>query len=345
VAVESRCRCQSIRKESRVFRAITLNKKDGELTLAVEELADDALPGGEVLVAVDFSNINYKDGLVLSGLGNLVKSYPHVPGIDLAGTVQESKSLEYHVGDKVLLTGWRVGELYWGGFAQKAMVSANQLLHLPSTLSTRDAMIVGTAGVTAMLSVMELEAQGLKPHHGPVLVTGATGGVGSVATAMLAKLGYTVATSTGKDDAHDYLTDLGSSQIIGRSELSETTGRPLESEKWAGCVDTVGGTTLGRVLGQLKYGAAVAAVGLVGGSKLETTVIPFLLRGVKLIGIDSVLCPIEKRREAWRRIETDLPFDKVSRAVTTCSLMEVKGYGKKILEGGVTGRILIDVNA
>lgn len=328
-----------------MFRAVTLNIKDGELASAVEMLADDALPDGEVLVAVEFSNINYKDGLVLNGLGNLVKTYPHVPGIDLAGTVEASTSPEYRAGDKVVLTGWRVGELYWGGFAQKARVSASQLQPLPAALSTRDAMIVGTAGLTAMLSVMALEEQGLRPDHGPVLVTGGTGGVGSVATAILARLGYSVVTSTGKEDARAYLTELGSSGIISREELAEKSSKPLESEKWAGCIDTVGGTTLARVLSQLKYGAAVASVGLVGGAKLETTVIPFLLRGVKLIGIDSVLCPSEKRRAAWTRIETDLPFDTLSRAVTMCGLLEVLEYGKKILKGEVIGRTVVDVNA
>ncbi|MBL8575586.1 MAG: oxidoreductase [Mesorhizobium sp.] len=330
--------------KSHVFRAVTLNKKDDGIISAVETLDDAALPQGDVLVAVEFSNMNYKDGLVLNGLGNLVKSYPHVPGIDLAGTVLESRSPEYRAGDKVVLTGWRVGELYWGGFAQKARVSASQLLPLPSNLSTKQAMIVGTAGLTAMLSVMELETQGLKPDQGAVLVTGATGGVGSVATAILAKLGYTVATSSGKDDMRQYLTDLGSSQIIAREELA-AAGRPMESEKWAGCVDAVGGTTLARVLSQMKYGGSVAAVGLVGGAKLETTVVPFLLRGVKLIGIDSVLCPNAKRREAWRRIETDLPFDKLDSAVTTCGLSDVQEYGKKILEGRVRGRTLVDTNA
>ena len=319
--------------------------KDRHVSSSVETLADDALPEGEVLVAVEFSNINYKDGLVLNGLGNLVKSYPHVPGIDLAGTVQDSKSPDYRVGDKVVLTGWRVGEIHWGGFAQKARVSASQLLHLPSTLSTRDAMTVGTAGFTAMLGVLELEAQGLKPGLGQVLVTGATGGVGSLATAILAKRGYSVATSTGKGDMHQYLADLGSSLVLDRDDLSQATGRPLESEKWAGCIDTVGGTTLARVLSQMKYGAAVAAVGLVGGAKLETTVVPFLLRGVKLIGIDSVLCPNEKRREVWKRIETDLPFDKLTSAVTSCGLSSVHEYGKKILEGKISGRVLVDVNA
>ena len=328
-----------------MFRAVTLNMEDGKVRLAVELLEDGALPDGEVLVAVEFSNVNYKDGLVLNGLGNLVKTYPHVPGIDFAGTVLESRSPEFGAGDKVVLTGWRVGELYWGGLSQKARVSARQLLHLPKTLSTRDAMIVGTAGLTAMLAIMELEAQGLKPEQGPVLVTGATGGVGSVATAILAKLGYQVVTSSGKEDMRQYLTDLGSSQMIDRQELSAPAGRPLESEKWAGCIDTVGGTTLARVLGQMKYGSTVAAVGLVGGAKLETTVVPFLLRGVKLIGIDSVMCPNGKRREAWTRIGTDLPFDRLATGVTTCGLSDVEEYGRKILEGKVRGRTLVDTNA
>lgn len=327
-----------------MFRALILNKDDGKISAQVQTLADDDLPEGEVLVAVDYSNLNYKDGLVLNGLGNLVKTYPHVPGIDFAGTVLASESPDFKAGDRVVLTGWRVGELYWGGFAQKARVAASQLIHLPPSLTTKDAMIVGTAGFTAMLGVMALEAQGLTPDRGPVLVTGATGGVGSVAVAILARLGYRVVASSGKEAMRQYLLDLGAAEVISRAELSEPSTRPLETETWAACIDTVGGTTLARVLGQMKYGGAVAAVGLVAGAKLETTVIPFLLRGVALLGIDSVLCAPAKRQAAWKRIETDLPWDKLTPAVATCSLDEVEAHGKRILAGEVSGRIVVNVN-
>lgn len=326
-----------------MFRALVISKENDEIVARVKDLDTDDLPSGEVLVQVEFSTLNYKDGLVLNGLGNLVKTYPHVPGIDFAGTVLESSSEDHRPGDKVVLTGWRVGELRWGGYAQNARVAAHQVLKLPSSVSTRDAMIVGTAGLTAMLSVMALEEQGLRKDQGPVLVTGATGGVGTVATALLAQGGYEVVASSGKADAEDYLGGLGASSVIPRQELSEPSGRPLESEKWAGCIDTVGGSTLARVLGQMKYGAPVASVGLVGGAKLETTVIPFLLRGVRLIGIDSVLCPNDRRQEAWARIERELPFEKLSPAVTTCGLSEVCDYGKKILNGSISGRVIVDL--
>ena len=328
-----------------MFRALVLNKEDGKVSAALRELDAASLPEEDVVVSVEYSNLNYKDGLVLNGLGNLTKVFPHVPGIDFSGTVLESKNAEFKPGDKVVLTGWRVGEIYWGGYAQKASVKASQLQHLPAGLSTRDAMIVGTAGLTAMLSIMALEASGLRKENGPVLVTGATGGVGSVATAILANLGYSVTASSGKPEKNRYLESLGADNVIARGTFTEAGGKPLESETWAGCIDTVGGTTLARVLSQMKYNAAVAAVGLVGGAKLETTVIPFLLRGVKLLGIDSVLCDNETRRKAWARIAKDLPFEKLSAGVTTCSLDEVSDYGRKILAGEISGRVVIDVNA
>ncbi|MFT6451929.1 MAG: acrylyl-CoA reductase (NADPH) [Halocynthiibacter sp.] len=303
------------------------------------------LPEGEVTVAVEYSTVNYKDGLCMSeNGGGLVRKYPHIPGIDFAGTVAASKDARYAPGDKVVLTGWRVGEAHWGGYAEKANVRADWLVPLPDGLSTRAAMAVGTAGLTAMLSVMALEDHGLTPEKGEVLVTGAAGGVGSVATAILAHLGYQVAGVTGRADQESYLRDLGAARIIPRSELAETVKRPLEGETWAGCIDAVGGEMLARVLGQMKYGGSVAAVGLAGGAKLPTTVIPFLLRGVNLLGIDSVMQPYENRLRAWKRVARDLPMDKLEAMIRPASLADLPQLGADILQGQVRGRVVVDIN-
>ena len=272
-----------------------------------------------------------------------MRNYPHVPGIDFAGTVESSESDRYKPGDKVVLTGWRVGEVHWGGYAQKASVKADWLVPLPSALDTRQAMAVGTAGFTAMLAVMALEDHGIK--DGPVLVTGAAGGVGSVATAILAKLGHEVAAVTGRPETSDYLASLGATQIVPRDDINETTKRPLEAETWAGCVDAVGGNMLARVLGQMKYGASVSAVGLAGGAALPTTVIPFLLRGVNLLGIDSVMQPYDNRVRAWERISTDLPMDKLETMMQPATLSDLPNLGADILKGQVKGRVVVDVNA
>jgi acrylyl-CoA reductase (NADPH) len=318
----------------------------GTVTAAVKELSEADLPHGEVLVAVDYSTVNYKDGLCLSpNGGGLVRHYPHVPGIDFAGTVEESSDERYAKGDKVVLTGWRVGEAHWGGYSQKARVKADWLVPLPEGLSTRDAMAVGTAGFTAMLAVMALEDHGLTPEKGEVLVTGAAGGVGSVATAILGHLGYQVAAVTGRPETAEYLTALGATRIVARGELNERVKRPLESETWAGCVDAVGGDMLARVLGQMKYGGSVAAVGLAGGAKLPTSVVPFLLRGVNLLGIDSVLQPFANRQRAWARVARDLPMDKLSAMIQPAVLSDLPKLGADILAGQVKGRVLVDVNA
>lgn len=277
--------------------------------------------------------------------GGMVRAYPHVPGIDFAGTVEASDDPRYKPGDKVVLTGWRVGESYWGGYAQRARVKADWLVPLPQTLTTRAAMAVGTAGLTAMLAVMALEAHGLQPGQGPVLVTGAAGGVGSVAVSLLAHLGYQVAAVTGRPETEPYLRDLGASQIVARDQINEVVKRPLESETWAGCIDAVGGAMLARVLGQLKYGASVAAVGLAGGSNLPASVIPFLLRGVNLLGIDSVLQPYANRQAAWARIARDLPLAKLEAMVTMATLADLPRLGTEILAGQIQGRCVIDVNA
>jgi acrylyl-CoA reductase (NADPH) len=275
----------------------------------------------------------------------LVREYPHVPGIDFAGTIESSDDLRYRAGDSVVLTGWRVGEVHWGGYAQKARVNADWLVPLPSGLSSRQAMAVGTAGFTAMLAVMALEDHGLKPDQGPVLVTGAAGGVGSVATAILANLGYEVAAVTGRPETEEYLRALGATQIVPREEINETVKRPLERETWAGCVDAVGGDMLARVLGQMKYGGSVSAVGLAGGAGLPATVIPFLLRGVNLLGIDSVMQPYDNRLRAWERIAKDLPMDKLEAMIHPATLSDLIALGKDILKGQVKGRVVVDVNA
>jgi acrylyl-CoA reductase (NADPH) len=273
-----------------------------------------------------------------------VRSYPHVPGIDFAGTVEVSEDSRYKPGDKVVLTGWRVGEVWWGGYAQKARVKADWLVPLPDDLSAEQAMAVGTAGFTAMLAVLALEDHGLTPDRGEVLVTGAAGGVGSVATAILANRGYQVAGVTGRPETAGYLKDLGAQAIVAREELNESSKGPLETERWAGCIDAVGGVMLSRVLAQMKYGASVAAVGLAGGAKLETTVIPFLLRGVNLLGIDSVMRPYEDRVTAWRRIASDLPMEQLESMVQPATLSDLPALGAAILKGQIRGRVVVDVN-
>ncbi|WP_421877033.1 MDR family oxidoreductase [Pacificispira sp.] len=330
-----------------MFKAILVEKsEDGAVSASVKELDDAQLPAeGDVTVAVEYSTVNYKDGLCVTGGGGLVRSFPHVPGIDFAGTVEASDDSRFKPGDKVVLTGWRVGEVWWGGYAQKARVKADWLVPLPEGLTTKQAMAVGTAGFTAMLSVMALEAHGLKPGGLPVLVTGAAGGVGSVATAILAHLGYEVAAVTGRPETADYLKELGASQIVARDDIAEPSAKPLERETWAGCVDAVGGGMLARVLTQIVYGGSVAAVGLAGGAKLPATVIPFLLRGVNLLGIDSVMRPYEDRLAAWRRIGTDLPMAKLEAMVEDHALSDVLDLGPAILKGQVRGRAVIDVNA
>lgn len=329
-----------------MFKAMVVRKNDeGKTSAAVEQISVEDLPAGEVLVAVDYSTVNYKDGLCVGPGGGLVRNYPHVPGIDFAGTVEHSDDPRFKAGDKVVLTGWRVGEAHWGGYAQKARVKADWLVPLPKGLDTRSAMAVGTAGFTAMLAVMALEDHGLKPGNGPVLVTGAAGGVGSVATAILAALGYEVAAVTGRPEAADYLKSLGATQIVAREEINETTKRPLEAETWAGCIDAVGGDMLARVLGQMKYGGSVAAVGLAGGMGLPATVIPFLLRGVNLLGIDSVMQPYENRVRAWERIARDLPMDMLETMIQPAGLADLPTLGRDILKGQIKGRIVVDVNS
>ena len=330
-----------------MFNALVVEKNDeGKTHAALRQIDIDALPQGDVLVAVDYSTLNYKDGLCIGPGGGLVRTYPHVPGIDFAGTVEASQDPRYAPGDKVVLTGWRVGEVHWGGYAQKARVKADWLVPLPQGISTRDAMAVGTAGLTSMLAVRALEDHGLVPGAGPVLVTGAAGGVGSVAVALLAALGHEVAAVTGRPEQEQYLRALGAAQIVARDSLTEVTRKPLEAETWAGCVDAVGGAMLGRVLKQMHYGSSVAAIGLAGGAAIEGALItPFILRGVNLLGIDSVMQPFENRKRAWARLAADLPMEKLHSMVQMATLADLPGLGADILKGQVKGRVVVDVNA
>ena len=328
------------------FTALVVDKDAAGATFAAfRDLDLSDLPEGEVTVAVEYSTLNYKDGLCLGPGGGLVRRYPHVPGVDFAGTVEASSDPRYAPGDKVVLTGWRVGEAHWGGYSQKARVRADWLVPLPAALTTRQAMAVGTAGLTAMLAIMALEDHGLAPGHGPVLVTGAAGGVGSVAVTLLAALGHEVAAVTGRPEQEAYLRDLGAARIVPREDLSEPSRKPLESETWTGCVDAVGGAMLSRVLKQLKYGGSVAAIGLAGGADVPMSVVPFLLRGVNLLGIDSVVQPYANRVRAWDRIAADLPMDKLEAMVLPATLKDLPELGARILKGDVRGRVVVDVNA
>jgi len=326
------------------FRALVLHQEGGKVVPRIETVDEALLPPGEVTVAVECSTLNYKDGLILQGLGRLVRNYPHIPGIDFAGTVERSESPEFAPGDPVILTGWRVGEMQWGGYAERARVKASFLVRRPDGLTARQAMAVGTAGLTAMLAVFALERHGLHSGAGDVLVTGAAGGVGSVAVSLLSRLGPRVVASTGRPELRGYLTELGAAELIDRATLAAEPSRPLDSERWAGAVDAVGGTTLATILTQLYYRASVAACGLAGGSEVQATVIPFLLRGVNLLGIDSVMCPREERIEAWRRLARDLPLDRLERMTQTLPLSALPDLAPQILKGEVRGRTVINVN-
>ncbi len=328
-----------------MFTALVLDKADGQVTSEVKNLNEAGLPDGDVTVRVAFSTLNWKDGAIIKGTVPLVRHYPHVPGVDFAGTVEASDNPDFQPGDPVVLTGWGVGERQWGGHGQKARVKGDWLVPLPDGLTAKRAMALGTAGFTAMLAVMTLEQQGLRPDQGQVLVTGAAGGVGSVAVALLAQGGYEVAASTGRASTHDYLRGLGAHTIIDRQELLEPVTRPLDSARWAGCIDSVGGVTLARLLTQMNSGAAVAAVGLAGGAELNTTVMPFILRGARLIGVESVYCPVERRREAWARLATELPMDTLDAITVEAPLGDLPRLAGEILEGQVRGRLVIDVNA
>jgi len=327
------------------MKAILIDKDgEGKVSASLKDIDRSDLPEGDVIVSVDYSTINYKDGLVLNGLGGLVRNYPHVPGIDFSGTVAESQSDQFKVGDKVVLTGWRVGETHWGGYAHEASVKSDWLVALPAGLTTRQAMAIGTAGMAAMLGILALEKAGLDKNAGPVLVTGAAGGVGSIACALLAATGYDVEAVTGRESSAEHLKSLGVNTITARSDVETPNGKPLNKERWAGCVDSVGGGMLANILTQMQYGSSVAAIGLAGGAALDTTVIPFLLRGVNLLGIDSVMCPGELRATAWQRLADDLPLDTLESMTSEVALAEVPDLGQRILSGQIQGRTVVKIS-
>jgi acrylyl-CoA reductase (NADPH) len=328
-----------------MFRALVLREEDGKIVPRIEAVDEQLLPPGEVTVRVECSTLNYKDGMILQGLGRLVRSYPHIPGVDFAGQVEQSTSPEFAPGDPVVSTGWRVGETRWGGYADKTRVPAAFLVRRPDGLGASRAMAIGTAGLTAMLAVIALERHGLRPGAGDVLVTGAAGGVGSIATALLAALGHRVVAATGRPRERNYLEGLGAAELIDRGELAAKPARPLDRERWAAAVDAVGGNTLATILTQLRYRAGVAACGLAGGSDLPATVIPFLLRGVNLLGIDSVMCPRDERIEAWRRLARDLPLDRLDAMTVTVTLSALPELAPRILAGAVRGRVIVDLTA
>ena len=324
------------------FKAIVIDKAEGGQSVKLTDFDEKDLMDGDVTVAVEYSTVNYKDGLAVTGKAPVVRRFPMIAGVDFSGTVEASSHPAWKPGDKVVLNGWGLGETHLGAYGQKARVKGDWLVRLPSNISARDAMAIGTAGYTAMLSVMALERVGITPQRGPIVVTGAAGGVGSVAVAILAKLGYAVIASTGRPAEANYLKGLGASEIIDRKDLSGPA-RPLAKEHWAGGIDAVGSTTLANVLSMTRYGGAVAACGLAGGMDLPTSVAPFILRGVSLLGIDSVMCALPLRQEAWHRLETDLPRDKITAMTTEIGLGDVIEAGKRIVEGQVRGRIVVKV--
>ena len=328
-----------------MFNALVLNKEeDQKATNEIKELDISMLPEGDVLVNIEYSTINYKDSLAITSASPIIKNFPMVPGIDFAGTVEESSNSNFKLGDKVILNGFGVGEKHWGGLSQKARVNGDWLVHMPKEFTSKQAMAIGTAGYTSMLCVLALENNGISPNSGEILVTGASGGVGSVAISLLSKLGYTVCASSGRNEHAEYLKSLGADNIIDRNELSEK-GRPLNKERWAGAIDSVGSHTLANICASMKYGGTVAACGLAQGFDFPSTVMPFILRGVTLAGVDSVYCPLKDRIKAWERLATDLNMDHLNSMINIISLSEVEETTQKMLSGKTHGRIIVDVNS
>lgn len=326
-----------------MFKAIVLEKTDAGVLAEVRELADDALPEGDVTIRVDYSTLNYKDGLAITGKAPVVRKYPMVPGIDLAGTVEASSHAGWKAGDRVVLNGWGVGETHWGGLAQKARLRGDWLVPLPAAFTAQQAMAIGTAGYTAALCVLALERHGVTPAQGEILVTGANGGVGSVAIALLAKRGYTVVAATGRLQEAAYLKSLGAAEVIDRAQFAEA-GKPLGKERWAGAVDTLGSHTLANICATARYGATVAACGLAQGMDLPASVAPFILRGVTLAGIDSVMAPLASRLAAWQRLASDLDPALLGAISRTVGLAEAIPEARRLMEGTVRGRVVVDVN-
>ncbi|QLE98346.1 MDR family oxidoreductase [Neptunomonas phycophila] len=327
-----------------MFKALVLDQIDGKTKAEVRDLEVSDLPNEPLLVDVDYSSINYKDGLAITGTGRIVSQFPMVPGIDLAGTVTESHSDEFSVGDTIIMTGWSVGERFWGGLSEKARLKPEWCVPLPPGMTSHDAMVIGTAGLTAMLCVMALEDAGVTPESGEVVVSGAAGGVGSVALRLLAALGYEAVAITGRAEMESYLIAMGASRVISRDSMQESA-KPLEKQRWAGGIDTVGDTILARMLAETHYGGAIAACGLAGGYKLPTTVMPFILRNVRLQGVDSVMCPKETRTVAWQRLQQLLSSEDLVEMSQTISLEEVPEYAEKIVNGQVRGRTLVKLTA
>ncbi len=320
--------------------------EDNSVSASLQEIEADRLPDdGEVDIAVEYSTINYKDGLCLNGLGRLVRTYPHVPGVDLAGTVTASRDDRFAAGDRVVMNGFRSGEIRWGGYATRASGKADWMVRLPDGMSTRHSQMLGTAGFTAMQAIMRLEANGMTPDGGEVLVTGAGGGVGSVATVLLATRGYQVAAMTGRAEIADYLTGLGASRIVSRDEMQDDPGKVMESGVWGGCIDCVGGQILARAIKQMNYGCGIASLGNAAGATMEASIMPFLLRGVAVFGIDSVMVPVPERERIWAALDAEMPRDVLESMSREITLAEVPDYGRQILEGRVRGRILVNMNA
>ncbi len=324
------------------FKAIVVDKTDSGQSVRLRDFDEKDLMDGDVTVRVEWSTVNYKDGLAVTGKAPVVRRFPMIAGVDFAGTVESSSHAAWKPGDKVILNGWGLGETHLGAYAEKARVKGDWLVRLPANMTARDAMAIGTAGYTAMLCVLALERAGIKPARGPVVVTGAAGGVGSVAIALLAKLGYAVTASTGRPAEADYLKGLGATEVIERKELMVPV-RPLAKERWAGGIDAVGSTTLANVLSMTRYGGAVAACGLAGGMDLPGSVAPFILRGISLLGIDSVMCPLELRQQAWRRLDTDLDRAKIAAMTSEIGLADVIEAGRRLLDGEVRGRIVVRI--
>ena len=324
------------------MQALILEQQDGKTLASVQPLDENQLPEGDVTVDIHWSSLNYKDALAITGKGKIIRNFPMIPGIDFAaGRVHTSEDPRFHPGQQVLLTGWGVGENHWGGLAERARVKGDWLVALPKGLDGRKAMVIGTAGFTAMLCVMALEDAGIRPQDGEIVVTGASGGVGSTAVALLHKLGYQVAAVSGRESTHDYLKSLGANRILGRDEFAES--RPLEKQLWAGAVDTVGDKVLAKVLAQMNYGGCVAACGLAGGFALPTTVMPFILRNVRLQGVDSVMTPPARRAEAWARLVKDLPESFYAQAATEITLADAPKFADAIINNQVQGRTLVKV--
>ena len=324
------------------MQALLLEQQDGKTLASVQTLDESRLPEGDVTVDVHWSSLNYKDALAITGKGKIIRNFPMIPGIDFAGTVRTSEDPRFHAGQEVLLTGWGVGENHWGGLAEQARVKGDWLVAMPQGLDARKAMIIGTAGFTAMLCVMALEDAGVRPQDGEIVVTGASGGVGSTAVALLHKLGYQVVAVSGRESTHEYLKSLGASRILSRDEFAES--RPLEKQVWAGAIDTVGDKVLAKVLAQMNYGGCVAACGLAGGFTLPTTVMPFILRNVRLQGVDSVMTPPERRAQSWQRLVADLPESFYTQAAKEISLAEAPKFAEAIINNQIQGRTLVKVN-